>query len=135
MLQPYYEVHNADLNLVFADHLRNMKKKAAVDHALKELERGRELERGLHGVLARQFATGAAAVDADEADACAKRVCDALRRVEPAYTRSLEAVSASAPAFAAMQAPDRAAAARVYSDIGEFIGTLCDEGLRLGGSK
>jgi len=132
VLQPYYEVHNADLNLVFADHWSNMKKKAAVEHALKELECGRELERGLHGVLARQFATGAAPVDADEADACARRVCDALRRTKPAYTRSLEAVSPAAPAFAAMEARDRATAARVYSDIGEFMDTLCDEGLRLG---
>jgi hypothetical protein len=132
VLQPYFELHNADLNLVFADHNSNMKKKAAVEHALKELSRGRELERGLHGILAARFASGTAAVDADEADACATRVIAALRQTHPAYCGGLEAVSASAPGFVNMEPADRRAAAGVYGDIGEFMGKLCDEGLRLG---
>jgi hypothetical protein len=129
VLQPYFEVHNADLNLLFADHASNVKKKAAVELALKELDRGKELERGIHGVLAKQFASGASAVDADAAEACASRGVDALRRVHPDYTACLGAVSAAAPAFANMQPADRRAAADVYSDIGEFMGHLCDEKL------
>jgi hypothetical protein len=131
VLQPYYHVHNADLNVVFADRWSNMKKKAAVEASLKALAGLKPLERGLHGELVRVFRTGSEPVEADEAEACASRVVAALRDVTPRYVNALCAVDAAAPAFANMQAADRAAAQQVYADIGEGMGILCDEQLGL----
>lgn len=132
VLQPFFQVHNADLNLRYVSHASNMKKKSAVELALKAVGRGHELERGLHGVLARQFSTGMAAVDADEADACASRVVAALREVLPAYTAQLGGVTEADPAFATLEPANRANAVRAYTDVAEYIERVFDEDLRLG---
>jgi hypothetical protein len=120
-LAPIIKTHNSGLNLTWATHNVNMKKKSACESGLRSLDTGRELDDTLENLLTRYISQGEGKRDEAEASKLAAAITRKLRDVEPSYEADLRGVTAEASVGTVSE---RAQRERMYDELADELSAL-----------